>query len=114
MARLSDEEFRAWCQRNNIPSRTEAYIQRLRESDPERRVRSRASNVRGRSPSVNFYPSPRKTPCTPPTIAIAYPLPVHRDARRPAQGGERLYALVVGRETSLRCVLSITYKQRRL
>ncbi len=54
MARLSDEEFRAWCQRNNIPSRTEAYIQRLRESDPERRVRSRASNVSGRYPSVKM------------------------------------------------------------
>src|SRR5258708_6916913 len=45
---------------------------------------------------------------------LAYPLPVHRDARCPAQGSERLYALVVGRETSLRCVLSISYTQRRL
>lgn len=54
MARLSDEEFRAWCQRNNIAPRTEAYIQRLRESEPERRVRSRASNVSGRYPSVKM------------------------------------------------------------
>jgi putative transposase len=54
MARLSDEEFYAWCQRNNIAPRTEAYIQRLRESEPERRVRSRASNVSGRYPSVKM------------------------------------------------------------
>jgi hypothetical protein len=54
MARLSDEEFRARWQRNNIAPRTEAYIQRLRESDPERRVRSRASNVSGRYPGVTM------------------------------------------------------------
>src|SRR5438046_2814255 len=54
MARLTDEEFRAWCQRNNIEPRTETYIQRIRESEPERRVRSRASNVSGRYPSVKM------------------------------------------------------------
>jgi putative transposase len=54
MARLSGEEFRSWCQRNNIDSRTQAYVQRLRESEPERRVRSRASNVSGRYPSVKM------------------------------------------------------------
>jgi len=54
MARLTDEEFRAWCQRNNIGQETEAYIQRLRQSEPERRVRSRASNVSGRYPSVKM------------------------------------------------------------
>ena len=54
MAMLTDEEFRAWCQRNNIGQETEAYIQRLRQSEPERRVRSRASNVSGRYPSVKM------------------------------------------------------------
>ncbi len=54
MVRLTDEEFRAWCQRNNIGQETEAYIQRLRQSEPERRVRSRASNVSGRYPSVKM------------------------------------------------------------
>jgi hypothetical protein len=54
MARLSDEEFRAWCQRNNIAPRTEAYIQRIPESDPERRVHSQAPNVGGRYPSVKM------------------------------------------------------------
>ncbi|MBV9229797.1 MAG: DDE-type integrase/transposase/recombinase [Chloroflexi bacterium] len=54
MARLTDGEFRAWCQHNNIEPQTEAYIQRIRESDPERRVRSHASNVSGRYPSVKM------------------------------------------------------------
>src|SRR5205809_1349066 len=54
MARLTDEQFRAWCQRNNIEPRTETYIQRIRESEPERRVRGRASNVSGRYPSVKM------------------------------------------------------------
>lgn len=54
MARLSDEEFRAWYQRNNIDPRTQASIQRLPESEPERKVRSRASNVSGRYPSVKI------------------------------------------------------------
>ena len=42
MARLTDEEYRAWCQRNDIAPRTEAYIQRLRQSEPELRVRTSA------------------------------------------------------------------------
>ncbi len=54
MARLTDEEFRAWCQHNKIEPRTEAYIQRIRTSEPERRVHSRASNVSGRYPSVKM------------------------------------------------------------
>jgi hypothetical protein len=61
MARLTDEEFRAWCQSNKIEPQTEAYIQRVRESEPSRKVQSRASNVSGRYPSVkmgsrHFYP----------------------------------------------------------
>jgi len=32
---------------------------------------------------------------------FSYPLPVHRGARHPAQDGERLYALVVGRRWQL-------------
>ncbi len=49
--KLTDEEFRAWCQRNKIEPETAAYIQRIRSSDPERKVRGRASNVSGRYPS---------------------------------------------------------------
>src|SRR5258708_36940123 len=51
---LTDEEFRAWCQRNKIEPQTEAYIQRIRESSPERKVHSRASNVSGRCPSMKM------------------------------------------------------------
>jgi putative transposase len=54
MARLTDEEFRAWCSRLKIEPQTEAYIQHIRESEPERKVRSRASNVSGRYPSVKM------------------------------------------------------------
>jgi putative transposase len=54
MARLTDEEFRAWCQRNQIEPETEAYIQRIRSSEPARKVRSGASNVSGRYPSVKM------------------------------------------------------------
>src|SRR5260221_5225362 len=56
----------------------------------------------------------QKTPCSQSPTAIVYPLPVHRGARHPAQDGERLYALVVGRKTSLPCGLSITHTQRGL
>ena len=54
MARLTDEEFRAWCQHNKIEPQTEAYIQRIRQSEPERRVHSHASNVSGRYPSMKM------------------------------------------------------------
>ncbi len=54
MARLTDEEFRAWCQRNQLSLETAAYIQRIRESSPARKVRSGASNVSGRYPSVKM------------------------------------------------------------
>jgi putative transposase len=54
MARLTDEEFRAWCQRNAISPETETYIQRIRSSQPVRKVRSGASNVSGRYPSVKM------------------------------------------------------------
>ena len=54
MARLTDEEFRVWCQRNNIEPQTAAYIQRIREASPERKVHSRASNVSGRYPSMKM------------------------------------------------------------
>lgn len=48
---LTDEEFRAWCQRNKIEPETITYIQRIRSSEPERKVRGGASNVSGRYPS---------------------------------------------------------------
>jgi putative transposase len=51
MARLTDEEFRAWCQRNKIEPETAAYIQDIRTAEPERKVRGRKSNVSGRYPS---------------------------------------------------------------
>src|SRR5436305_2177354 len=54
MARLTDEEFRVWCQRNNIEPQTAAYIQRIREASPERMVHSRASNVSGRYTSMKM------------------------------------------------------------
>jgi putative transposase len=54
MARLTDEEFRAWCQRNKIEPETAAYLQRIRTAEPERKVRGRKSNVSGRYPSKKF------------------------------------------------------------
>ena len=54
MARLTDEEFRAWCQRNKIEPETAAYIQRNRPPEPLRKVRGRASNVSGRYPGVKM------------------------------------------------------------
>ena len=54
MTRLTDEEFHAWCQRNQIEPETATYIQRLRTASPERKVRGRASNVSGRYPSVKM------------------------------------------------------------
>jgi putative transposase len=54
MARLTDEEFRVWCSRLKIEPSTEVYIQRIRESEPSRKVHSRASNVSGRYPSVKM------------------------------------------------------------
>jgi hypothetical protein len=43
-AMLTDEAFRAWCQRNQIVPETETYIQRIRSSQPVRKVQSHASN----------------------------------------------------------------------
>jgi putative transposase len=51
---LLDEAFRAWCQRNEIGPSTEAYLQRIRSSQPVRKVRGGASNVSGRYPSVKM------------------------------------------------------------
>jgi len=50
---LTTEEFHAWCQRLQISLETEAFITRIRESPPVRKVRGRADNVSGR------YPSPK-------------------------------------------------------
>ncbi len=54
MPRLSDEEFDAWCQRNQLAPETAAYLQRLRTSLPARRTHSRASNMSGRYPSIKM------------------------------------------------------------
>src|SRR6266702_4148955 len=51
---LTDEDFCAWCQRNQIGSETQTAIQRIRTSPPSRKVRSRTSNVSGRYPSVKM------------------------------------------------------------
>jgi len=48
---LTNEEFRAWCQRLQITPETEALITTIRESPPARKVRGRANNVTGRYPS---------------------------------------------------------------
>jgi putative transposase len=51
---LTEEEFRAWGSRNQVEPETNAYIERIRSSQPVRRVRNRASNVSGRYPSVKM------------------------------------------------------------
>ncbi len=51
---LTDEAFRAWCQRNSISSQTETFIQGIRSSQPARKVQSQASNVSGRYPSLKM------------------------------------------------------------
>jgi len=48
---LTDELFSQWCQHNQISPETQAYIQRIRSSQP---VRNRTSNVSGRYPSVKM------------------------------------------------------------
>jgi putative transposase len=51
---LTDDTFHLWCLRNRITPETEAYIERIRSSQPVRKVRNRASNVSGRYPSVKM------------------------------------------------------------
>ena len=51
---LTNEEFHLWCVQNAIPPETEVYIQRIRSSQPVRKVRSGKSNVTGRYPSVKM------------------------------------------------------------
>jgi len=48
---LTDDTFQSWCLCNTIAPETQAYIERIRQSQPVRKVRSRASNVSGRYPS---------------------------------------------------------------
>jgi putative transposase len=48
---LTDDGFQVWCLQNKIPAQTKGYIERIRSSQPVRKVRSRASNVSGRYPS---------------------------------------------------------------
>ena len=48
---LTDDGFQVWCLQKRIPAETKAYIERIRSSQPVRKVRSRASNVSGRYPS---------------------------------------------------------------
>jgi putative transposase len=51
---LTNEEFHAWCKTNAISPVTEAYIQRIRASQPVRKVRSGGSSITGRYPSVKM------------------------------------------------------------
>jgi putative transposase len=48
---LTDDGFHAWCLQHRISAETKAYIERIRSSQPVRKVHSRASNVSGRYPS---------------------------------------------------------------
>lgn len=50
---LTAEEFRAWCQRLQLPRETAEMLSAIRSSPPVRKVRGGASNVAGR------YPSPK-------------------------------------------------------
>lgn len=52
--KLTNEEFSAWCQQHQISPETERDLQRIRSSEPSRRVRGRASNVSGRYPSIKM------------------------------------------------------------
>jgi putative transposase len=51
---LTNELFSEWCHRNQISPETEAYIQRIRTSQPVRKVHSGISNICGRYPSVKM------------------------------------------------------------
>jgi len=51
---LTDEEFHDWCLHQAISPETEVYIQRIRQSQPVRKVRSGISNICGRYPSVKM------------------------------------------------------------
>ena len=51
---LTDEEFSVWCRRNEIGPETKAFIERIRLSQPVRKVRSGISNICGRYPSVKM------------------------------------------------------------
>jgi len=42
---LTDEKFRAWCQRNKIEPETITHIQRIRSSEPERKIRGGAMHL---------------------------------------------------------------------
>lgn len=48
---LNAEGFDEWCSRNNIPAKTRIEIERIRSSQPARRVGSTTKNVSGRYPS---------------------------------------------------------------
>lgn len=51
---LANEDFHSWCLSNGILPETETYIQRIRSSQPVRKVRSGISNICGRYPSVKM------------------------------------------------------------
>lgn len=51
---LTNELFSEWCYCNQISAETEASIQRIRTSQPVRKVRSGISNICGRYPSVKM------------------------------------------------------------
>lgn len=51
---LTNDEFRIWCQRNQISPKTETALARVRSSQPARKVQGGASNVSGRFPSVKM------------------------------------------------------------
>ncbi|WP_243372624.1 DDE-type integrase/transposase/recombinase [Geotalea sp. SG265] len=48
---LTDDEFFAWCLQNNISEEAKRQIQRVRKSEPSRRVSGKVGNVTGKFPS---------------------------------------------------------------
>lgn len=52
--KLTDDEFRAWCQRQNLPEEGRAAIDHVRCSPPSRPVGGGRHNVSGRYPSIKM------------------------------------------------------------
>lgn len=49
--KLSEKDFNDWCSHNQISSEAKAFVQRIRHSEPTRRVKSGAYSVSGTFPS---------------------------------------------------------------
>jgi hypothetical protein len=49
--RLNEVEFRDWCRKNQVTKAAKVVIERVRNSEPSRRVRSGSHSVSGAFPS---------------------------------------------------------------